>query len=53
MMRDRKSHKPPVSGQVGTTGSFHRRCGESGSVSRVQGNIGREGRGMSWLASLT
>lgn len=29
VMRDRKSHKPLVSGQAGTAGSFDRRCGES------------------------
>ena len=38
VMRDRKSHKLPVSGQVGTTGSFHGRCGgESGSACRAWG----------------
>lgn len=52
VMRGRESHKPPVSGQVGTTGSFDRRCSESGSVCWPWGNIGCEERGMSWLAFL-
>lgn len=44
VMKEHKSHKPQVSGKVGTTGSFDRRCGESRSVCRPPGNIGCEER---------
>ena len=34
-MSNRVSHKPPVSGQVGSAGNFHRGHGESGSACQV------------------
>lgn len=48
-MSNCRAHKPPVSGQVGSAGSFHRGHGESGSACKAGIlDVGREERPGWW-----